>query len=259
MQDGFEGTGSERGDAIGAAARALDWDGVPNVRDLGGLPTDRSATGRTLPGRVARGPRRELLSAAGWRRARAWGLRSVVDLRCPEEAGRGPGDPPEDPEAVRGVRIVRAALDDPEDPEFRRVCFPLLDSPEYWPHAVRIVPERIRAALQAVARAEPGVYLHCSAGRDRTGMVSAFLLATAGVDAETIAEDHAVSVRAMARVRTHTPTADRQRTWDEARVTAWIAQTRPHVLGFAARVPEHLAAIGLPEADLRRLRGLLLA
>ncbi|WP_285028534.1 tyrosine-protein phosphatase [Plantibacter sp. ME-Dv--P-122b] len=61
--------------------RELDWDGLRNLRDLGGLPTPRSSTGLTARGRVARGPRRELLTAAGWDAATRWGLRSVVDLR----------------------------------------------------------------------------------------------------------------------------------------------------------------------------------
>ena len=55
------------------------WQIRRTVRDLGGLPTVDG--GATAFGRVARGPRRELLDARGWDAARAWGLRTVVDLR----------------------------------------------------------------------------------------------------------------------------------------------------------------------------------
>jgi len=69
--------------------RHLAWDGCRNLRDLDGLATPLSATGATLPGRIARGPRREMLTARGWRDARAWGLAHIVDLRCDGEAGPG--------------------------------------------------------------------------------------------------------------------------------------------------------------------------
>ena len=63
----------------------LCWDGFANVRDLGGLPTRLSASGRTAQWRVARGPRRERLTNTGWADAREWGLRTIVDLRCHDE------------------------------------------------------------------------------------------------------------------------------------------------------------------------------
>ena len=74
-----------------------------------------------------------------------------------------------------------APTEDQADPEFRAVCMPILDSPEYWRHNVAILPALLRATLQAIADAEPGVLVHCAAGRDRTGMVAAILLANAGV------------------------------------------------------------------------------
>lgn len=61
-------------------------------------------------------------------------------------------------------------------PEFRAVCLPILDSPEYWQHNVRILPDLVRKTLEAIAASVPGVFVHCAAGRDRTGMISALLL-----------------------------------------------------------------------------------
>ena len=56
----------------------LCWDGFANVRDLGGLPTRLSASGRTAQGRVAHGPRRERLTTTGSADARRWGLRVAI-------------------------------------------------------------------------------------------------------------------------------------------------------------------------------------
>lgn len=51
----------------------------------------------------------------------------------------------------------------------------------------------VTAALRVVAAATPPVLLFCTAGKDRTGLVSALLLALAGVDDAAIAADYAAS------------------------------------------------------------------
>jgi len=53
---------------------------------------------------------------------------------------------------------------------------------------------RIARAFRTVADAPPGpVVVHCKAGRDRTGVLTALLLEVAGVGAGAIAADYAVS------------------------------------------------------------------
>ncbi|QTX03627.1 tyrosine-protein phosphatase [Agromyces archimandritae] len=238
--------------------RILDWDGLRNVRDLGELPTPLSASGATVPGRIARGPRRELLTAAGWKSAKRWGLRSVIDLRCEFEIGRRPTDPDAVPPAE--VRIVSAPTEDQDHPEFRAVCVPILDSPEYWQHNVRILPELVRAALIAVAEAGPGVLVHCSAGRDRTGMMSTILLANAGVAADDIVGDYELSVRAMAGTAAHGgSTIDRQASWTGPEVDAWLGAVTPFVRAFAADHEAVFDTLGVSPATRVALRDLLIA
>lgn len=235
------------------AVRDLDWAGYPNCRDLGGLPTP---WGFTRLGRVARGPRRELLSSAGWAAARSWGLKSIVDLRCSAEVGLRPGDPLLPEGLAAHVDVVSAPTEDHDNVEFRQTCFPILDSPAYWPHNLRILPSLVRGALLAVAAAEPGILIHCSAGRDRTGMVTALLLANAGVPADLVADDYAASVLAMAGATTHAPTPDRQAAWNQTQAAAWVGHTRPLVIEFATNITTHLDAVGLSEdvrQDLRRV------
>jgi hypothetical protein len=54
--------------------------------------------------------------------------------------------------------------------------------------------ENAAAGVRAVARArEGGVVVHCVGGKDRTGLLCAFLLDLAGVGREEIAADYAVS------------------------------------------------------------------
>ncbi|WP_404312676.1 tyrosine-protein phosphatase [Agrococcus terreus] len=239
-----------------SAERALDWDGARNFRDLGGVATPLSRTGATIAGRIARGPRRELLTAEGWRAAEAWGLRSVVDLRTPAEMGARDGDPVV--ELPAAAAVVLAPTEDHAHEEFRAVCMPILDSPEYWAHNVRILPALVRGALEAIADSEPGVLVHCAAGRDRTGMVSALLLAIAGASSDDIVDDYAASVRAMAGAAAHGgPTHDRQAAWTAAEAEAWIGEVEHHVRAFVADVDGVLDVLGLRDPDRIRLRRLL--
>jgi protein-tyrosine phosphatase len=239
--------------------RSLNWDGVRNLRDLGGLPTPLSPTGSTVVGRIARGPRRELLSAAGWNAALQWGLRSVVDLRSADETGARDADPNARPPA--GVRIMLAPTEDQTHPEFRAVCLPILDSPQYWQHNVRILPSLVRRSLEAVASSKPGVLVHCAAGRDRTGMVSALLLANAGVSGADIVADYSESVYAMAGTVPHGggPTHDRQASWTAEMVTTWLHEVTPYVSAFAAGANASMDALHVRPNTRLRLRELLTA
>lgn len=178
--------------------RQLAWSDVPNVGDPGGLPTP---WGLTRFGRVARGPRRELLDDKGWQAALDWGLKSVVDLR--------------------------------------------------------ILPHLVRATLEAIANATPGVLVHCRAGRDRTGLVRALLLANVGVAPEVIADDYTMSVRAMAGVASHQPIKDRQADWTPQAIDAWVETTHPLVLDFARRANTHLDTLQLALPTRQDLRTLL--
>jgi protein-tyrosine phosphatase len=237
--------------------RDLSWDGYRNARDLGGLPTPLSATGATQPGRIARGPRRELLTDAGWADAARWGLSTVIDLRCVDEIGTHDGDPAISPRAIAGVTVLNVPTEDQTDPEFQRVCFPILDSPAYWRHTWQLQPDLVRAALQAIADAAPGMLVHCSAGRDRTGMISALLLGNAGVAPDVVAADYAASVRAMAGAASHAPTVDRQAAWTPTQSEAWLAETTPIVREAAACTSEAFDLIGVPQSVRGRLRALL--
>jgi protein-tyrosine phosphatase len=237
--------------------RELEWDGYFNARDLGGIPTAMSPTGFTLFGRIARGPRRELITEDGWTRAGQWGLSTVVDLRCAYEVGRRDADPEVRADAMPGVTIVNAPTEDQENPEFREVCFPILDSPAYWEHNWRILPELVRNALGAIASADAGVLVHCSAGRDRTGMISALLLGNAGVAPQSVVDDYAESVRAMAGAASHSPTHDRQGSWTTAEVDDWIEETAPIVYSATAHTEDTFDQLGVTQDERDQLRKML--
>lgn len=246
--------------------RTLDWDGSFNIRDLGGLPSSASSTGVTIAHRIVRGPRREWLTEAGWATASDWGLKSIVDLRNADEVGRRDSDPVDATPST--IVISSAPTEDQDDPEFQRLCFPILDSPEYWQHNIRLLPHLVNNALCSIADSAPGTLIHCSAGRDRTGMITAILLAIAGVDHEHIVADYATSVRAMAGMPPHMrssiddqslddPNSDRQSEWTPAQVNEWLTEITHHIFDFLGDIDAHIALIGLPTATRETLRSRL--
>jgi protein tyrosine/serine phosphatase len=169
-----------------------------NFRDLGGYP---SADGRTVAwrrlfrsddlGRLACDEDRD--------RFRALEIRTVVDLRRPEEVdelGRVPGFAGL---AYHHLHLVHPQWD-PQDSADRsdRTTFLVSRYSEMAATGGDAIGDALR--LIADARSAPLV-VHCIAGKDRTGMVSALTLSLLGVDDETIGADYALSETSEAAFR----------------------------------------------------------
>jgi protein-tyrosine phosphatase len=165
--------------------RDLDWDGCYNVRDLGGLPLENG--GFTRSGEIIRSAAAFQLTEAGWAAAHAYGVRTVVDLMDPSEFAADRSPRPDD------ITTVNVPLDDMADREF---WDPLVANGHwgtalYYPAFIERYPERIRAAVDAIATAGPGgVLFHCGRGQDRTGLVTLVLLALVGVTTDAIVDDY---------------------------------------------------------------------
>ena len=177
-------------------SRELAWEGCLNVRDLGGLPTEDG--GETRYGRVIRADSIRQLTDAGWEEVAAYGVRTVVDLRGDYELRDDP--PGELPLQVVHVPFMEAGEDewDAIVPEIEAAAAAAPDATvatrdvyliflDHWRH-------NAAAGVRAVAQApEGGVVVHCVGGKDRTGLLCAFLLHLAGVGIEDIAADYALS------------------------------------------------------------------
>jgi protein-tyrosine phosphatase len=176
--------------------RDLVWDGCLNVRDLGGLPT--AGEGETRYGAVVRADSVSQLSDAGWRALVDYGIRTVLDLR-------GDHEREDDPPADLPVEVVHVPFMEANEAEWEEIGEELEAATSAAPdvaastrEAYLIFLERFKpnvaAAVRAVANApEGGVVVHCVGGKDRTGLLSAFLLHLAGVADEEIASDYALS------------------------------------------------------------------
>jgi protein-tyrosine phosphatase len=231
--------------------RTLSWDGCVNVRDLGGHPTEDGRTTRF--GAIVRADSIRLLSEDGWAALLDYGVSRIVDLRFRTELE---ADPPRELD----IDVVHVpVLPEPDAPEWREIDA-LGDAAPDAESATRDVYleflERGRpqfgAAVGAAADAPEGtVVVHCSYGKDRTGLVVALLLRLVGVGIDDIAADWAESERNL---------AERSREWidaaeDEAdrerrlRVTRTRPRAMVGVLEELERrygsVPGYLAAAGV--------------
>ncbi len=164
------------------------WQGSFNLADVGGL--DLRDGGVTRPGRVFRSGGPDYITTGGWRRARAAGVRTVIDLRNPGETARGTEKPAVDTDARAGIRFVSCPTEDPDDPQFIEICGPWLDHPISYADNIGLYPEKFAEVFREIAQAEGAVLVHCAAGRDRTGMVVSMLLSLARVTPEAIADDY---------------------------------------------------------------------
>jgi protein-tyrosine phosphatase len=173
-------------------SRDLAWDGLLNARDLGGHATEDGD--ETRWDSIVRTDSVRQLSEEGWRAVVDYGVRTVVDLRSEEELAA-------DPPAELPVDAVHVSFFDDRPDVFEQVeeaSAGATTHAEATRDVYLIFLEHFRAnvaaAIRAVAQApDGGVVVHCHGGKDRTGLVSAFLLRLAGVSIEDIATDYSLS------------------------------------------------------------------
>ncbi|MFT4634593.1 MAG: protein-tyrosine phosphatase [Arenicella sp.] len=179
--------------------RILDIEGVINFRDLGGYQT---SDGRTVSwSKVYRSAQLDRISEQGLQDMVALGIRTVIDLRFSEETERYPTMR----QAVPGADIL--SWHDEVDPltnensdAIKRSWRQSLDSndPAQVREAMRVnYPKKLYShraiyktmLMRLLAQKTPLVF-HCAAGKDRTGVAAALILALLGVSDEVIIEDY---------------------------------------------------------------------
>lgn len=172
--------------AVPAARRAddrfLEMAGLHNFRDVGGYPT--SGGGTTRWGLVLRAGALAELTPAAHPAMAELGLRTIVDLREDVELVKlppsvYPGDVEVHRHPLYRERIVLGEVD---------------DLGVLYTQILERCTDTVTGALELLAA--PGALpalVHCSAGKDRTGLIIGLLLAALGVPDEIIAEDYRVT------------------------------------------------------------------
>lgn len=213
-----------------------------------------------VAGRVFRMGRREWLTDAGWQQAYSAGVRSVIDLRNPEERRRRETDPLVDAATLAMFDIVVAPTEDAANSEFRQICGPYLNNPAAYADNARIFPEKLAAVFKAVAAAPGGVVIHCSAGRDRSGMIAAMLQDLAGDSEEAIAGGYQRAMRGINEHHGHSQTPHPyERYLPEEVLGPLLAERTESLLGFlrALKTEQFLRRNGVTEEELAAIRSRL--
>ncbi|AOX45111.1 tyrosine-protein phosphatase [Microbacterium sp. BH-3-3-3] len=228
--------------------------GATNFRDVGGLPTRE---GRTREGVLFRSGNLVHLDDAGVQTLRELGIRRVIDLRDEAEVAHAPSRFDDVPVDVQHTPLFLGSV-----ASFFARDLSLADM---YDGIVDDSADRVVEVVRGLLDAQP-VLVHCTVGKDRTGVTVAIALAAAGVDREAVIADYA-------RTEALLPTER------NAAVLAAIRAVHPgnvHVEDLATRSPApvmrallsrldreygspagYLRAHGLSDDELLRLRAVL--
>jgi beta-glucosidase/6-phospho-beta-glucosidase/beta-galactosidase/protein tyrosine/serine phosphatase len=168
----------------------IEVPGVRNARGIGGLETMDG--GHVRDGLVFRSAGLHSITEDGRRVLEELGVGTILDLR-------GASEVMQEPDEFDGVRLVQLPLHEPSDPQAGLLVGAAADAigalplRELYLEIVRTRGDEIVAGLRTIASAERAVLVHCTAGKDRTGIFVAVLLGALGVSDEGIVRSYAES------------------------------------------------------------------
>ncbi|TFK55095.1 hypothetical protein OE88DRAFT_1694392 [Heliocybe sulcata] len=175
----------------------VEVDGIVNIRDFGGHPTsDRSARVRSCY--LFRSGEPTKITESGKDKLKSLGVRKVFDFRSELEIAKYKAATP----AVDGVEFVRAPVsdDDAYDPVGLAARVKRFQADDLTAFAALYTgifesggPAYEKVLLHLRDHPEEPCLVHCTAGKDRTGVFAAILLKLLGVDDETIVNDYALT------------------------------------------------------------------
>lgn len=166
-----------------STAQRLPIDGTYNFRDVGGYP---AAGGTTRVGKLYRADALGRLGESGRKALRELGVRVVIDLRDDFEVESLPDD-------LEGldVEVLRLPVFEGSGASASTVGATIV---HLYDKIVFQHTDVIVSALREIAdTGDEPVVVHCTAGKDRTGIVIALALLAVGVDRETVVADYALT------------------------------------------------------------------
>lgn len=234
--------------------RHLPFPHLLNARDLGGCPTQAGSL--TLWQSLVRADELSRLTPVGAQALWDYGVRTVIDLRWPDEVN---AHPVIFQEARQRINYVPSSLLGPDEAPWR-LLRPKATK-EWWNCVVLDYAKiQICAVMRTIAAAQEGAVLFfCESGKDRTGLIAALLLALAGVESATIAHDYAMTTENLREAYLAANPSEIAATLERvrcppARVYNMLAYLAEHYTDTAG----YLYHIGLRENEIRALRGRLL-
>ncbi|KAF8622112.1 hypothetical protein AX15_007247 [Amanita polypyramis BW_CC] len=172
--------------------------GVINIRDLGNLPSIHYPGKLIKPNFILRSAELSGITEEGKAQLRQLGITTIFDLRSDSEMLKYNAPIP----TIDGVNIIRTPVFKTNDysPQVIAKHYQLYASgkTEAFMELYSRILDHGGAAFGAILRhirdkSSEGCLFHCTAGKDRTGVVSAIILKLAGVDHKAIAYDYSLT------------------------------------------------------------------
>ena len=204
----------------------LDIGGVNNFRAVGGLP---ARGGRIRSGMLLRSGQLSAATTAGVNEVRRR-IAHIVDLRDGEEVAAEPTEieGPDTTHLPLFLGSVRSFFESDTSLE------------DLYLHLLEESGERLVAAIRIVAAGEPTL-VHCTVGKDRTGVTVALALAAVGADREAIIEDYALTESLLPAERSN-------------RIAGYLRSQHPqavHAVALATQSPAPVMRALLEQVDER--------
>lgn len=238
--------------------RRLNLNGTYNFRDLGGFAAGPGSTTRWH--KLYRSDALHQLDDTARDTLRERGLALVIDLREQYELDEAPSALAGVGHRVQHLPVFDGALD-PDSPH--------LDLAVAYREMIERHGARLTRAVRAIAASgEAPTVVHCTAGKDRTGLVIGLTLAAVGVDQRDVVADYAMTENLLAGEWTDAMTEQMrargltQGVDDDpinASPAALMRASLESITQSHGGVREYLLAHGMTAAELDDLRTALVA
>lgn len=248
--------------------RLIALEAAHNVRDLGGY---RIGDGRTIAwGRLLRADGLHHLTPTDLEALSPLGLRTVIDLRTPQEVElRGTFPVEQLPVELVHLSVIDVTWQHADVPDFEHTAEPEIEFLT-WAYRSMLTDggDRFGEALRRLAGAHalPAIF-HCAAGKDRTGMLAMLILGGLGAADDVIVGDYGLTVDGIARMRAWFERHHPEQAQRLAEAPAGFLAARPEAVQRIldelrddhGGIPAYLATIGVDTATVARLADALTA
>jgi protein-tyrosine phosphatase len=176
-------------------------DHIYNFRDFGGYPAQNGKLVRK--GLLFRSGDLDQASQNDLEDIAALGVRTVVDLRTPQERSESPDRLPSEWEG-RVVHLPMKMLATPKSGrlaslysivfgEARKLDFEKIALATYQDYVIQYRDELSKILCIVMQTSNLPILIHCTAGKDRTGVVCSLLQIALGVPGESVMQDYLLS------------------------------------------------------------------
>ncbi|MFC6095144.1 tyrosine-protein phosphatase [Flavobacterium qiangtangense] len=182
--------------AVNSEKRFVKLKKTTNFRDVGGIST---IEGKTIKwGKIYRSDNLSKLKEKEFTKFKSLKIETVIDLRTEAETSEKEDNLPTETAYISipivsdqgdlmgqmKEKVLRGEVSEEESKELMR---------EFYSKAITENIPLLRASIQKIIGSENAILYHCSAGKDRTGIVTALLLSLANVDRATIVNEYLLS------------------------------------------------------------------